>query len=167
MSGSDKIALTLDVNGELVDVLVPATRTLLDVLRDDLSLTGAKKACNIGTCGSCTVLVDGAPARACICLAATMPGHEITTIEGLGDGRTPSAVQRAFVDAGAIQCGFCMPGMIVAATALLYEEDDPDTDTIRRGLAGNLCRCSGYVRVVEAVRLAARYRQEALAEAAE
>ncbi|MEQ8498641.1 MAG: (2Fe-2S)-binding protein, partial [Sneathiellaceae bacterium] len=150
----------LTVNGERHDVLAPAHRTLLDLLRDQLGLTGAKKACNAGICGACTVLLDGEPARACLCLAANVGDRPVTTVEGLSPGNSLSAVQRAFVDTGAIQCGFCMTGMIVSATALLDELPDPDVGQIREGLSGNLCRCSGYVKVVEAVQLAARYRRE-------
>lgn len=160
MSEGNRRHLSLTVNGEGHEVLAPVHRTLLDLLRDQLGLTGAKKACNTGICGACTVLVDGAPARACLCLVATLGGREVVTVEGLADGSRLSPVQRAFVDSGAIQCGFCMTGMIVAATALLDEIADPDLAQIREGLSGNLCRCSGYVKVIEAVQLAARYRRE-------
>jgi carbon-monoxide dehydrogenase small subunit len=157
---SDRMAIALEVNNESHEVLAPAQRTLLEVLRDDLGLTGAKKACNIGVCGACTVLIDGAPARACLCLAASAQGRAVTTVEGLWQGNQPSPVQQAFLDAGAIQCGFCMTGMIISATALLAEKPAPTVDEIREGLSGNLCRCSGYVKVVEAVQLAARYVRE-------
>ncbi len=157
---SDKLHLTLTVNGETQEVLAPPERTLLDLLRDQIGLTGAKKACNAGICGSCTVLLDGEPARACLCLAATIGDRPVTTVEGLMTGNRLSPVQQAFVDSGAIQCGFCMTGMIVSATALLAENPDPDVDAIREGLSGNLCRCSGYVKVIEAVQLAARYQRE-------
>ena len=148
------IAFSVCVNGENHALCIPAHRTLLDLLRDDLALTGAKKACNAGTCGACNVLVDDAPVRSCLCLAVTVARKHVTTIEGLASGPSLSAVQRAFVDAGAIQCGFCMPGMIVSATALLMENPKPTRDEIRTAIAGNLCRCSGYVKVVEAIELA-------------
>jgi aerobic-type carbon monoxide dehydrogenase small subunit (CoxS/CutS family) len=151
---SAKLPVALDVNGETHEILVPASKTLLDVLRQDLHLTGAKRACNQGVCGSCTVLLDGDSVRACLCLAVNCEGQSIVTIEGLADGGRLSIVQQAFVDAGAIQCGFCMPGFIIAATALLKENASPSEAEIRDGIAGNLCRCSGYVKVIDAVRLA-------------
>jgi aerobic carbon-monoxide dehydrogenase small subunit len=145
----------LTVNGQAHRVRIAGTETLLDVLRDQLGLTGAKRGCNQGVCGSCTVLINGMAARACLCLAGLVGDAAVTTVEGLGyDGRL-SPVQQAFVDTGAIQCGFCMPGMVVAATALLAENPRPSDDQIREGLAGNLCRCSGYVKAIEAVRKAA------------
>ncbi len=150
------INITLKVNGEERALALPATRTLLEALRSDLKLTGSKNACNQGVCGACTVLLDGAPVNACLVLAANVAGRDIVTIEGLGEGGTLSPMQQAFVDAGAIQCGFCMSGMIVSATAFLTENPKPTRDEIRQALSGNLCRCSGYVRVVDAVELAAR-----------
>jgi carbon-monoxide dehydrogenase small subunit len=150
------MTLSLKVNGEVRELSLPATRTLLQVLRDDLGLTGTKNGCAQGVCGACTVLIDGAPARACLALAAVLPGREITTIEGLVTGDALGPVQQAFVEAGAIQCGFCMPGMIIQATALLRETPAPTVDDIRHAISGNLCRCSGYVKVIEAIRLAAR-----------
>jgi carbon-monoxide dehydrogenase small subunit len=152
---------TLTVNGEEATVTVPPVKLLIDVLRDDLGLTGTKRGCNQGVCGSCTVLLDGEPVCSCLCLVATVSNAYVTTIEGLAQGGKPSAVQKAFLDTGAIQCGFCMPGMIVAATALLAESSDPTDDQIRRAISGNLCRCSGYVKVIEAIRLVgARNRQQ-------
>jgi len=128
----------------------------MTVLRDDLGLTGTKNGCDQGVCGSCTVLIDGTPARACLALAAVLAGAEIVTIEGLAEGDALSPVQRAFLDAGAIQCGFCMPGMIIQATALLRENPKPSEDEIRHAISGNLCRCSGYAKVIEAISLAAK-----------
>lgn len=151
---SDKITVTLDVNGESHTLAVPATRTLLDTLRGELQLTGAKRACNQGVCGACTVLLDGKAVRACLCLTVNCSGQAVTTIEGLVEGTKLSLVQEAFVEAGAIQCGFCMPGFIVAATELLAQNPTPTDEEIRVGISGNLCRCSGYVKVVDAVRLA-------------
>ena len=147
--------ITLRVNGEERALSVRASRTLLAALRDDLKLTGSKNACNQGVCGACTVLLDGAPVNACLILAANVAGCDIVTIEGLGEGGTLSPMQQAFVDAGAIQCGFCMSGMIVSATAFLADNPKPSRDEIRAALSGNLCRCSGYIRVIDAVELAA------------
>ena len=147
--------ITLRINGEDRALSVPASRTLLEALRSDLKLTGSKNACNHGVCGACTVLLDGAPVNACLVLAANVAGRDIVTIEGLGEGGTLSPMQQAFVDAGAIQCGFCMSGMIVSAKAFLAENPKPSRDEIRIALSGNLCRCSGYVRVIDAVELAA------------
>jgi len=156
MSGG--MPVTLKVNGEEHRLTIPPARLLLDVLRDDLHLWGAKCACSQGVCGSCTVLLDGRPIRACLSLAVNSTGSEITTVEGLADGDSPSYVQQAFLDAGAIQCGFCMPGLIIAATALLKENPKPTADIVRHAISGNLCRCSGYVKVVDAVLLASRAR---------
>ncbi|MDP7642660.1 MAG: (2Fe-2S)-binding protein [Alphaproteobacteria bacterium] len=147
--------ISLTINGEECALSVPASRTLLEALRDDMALTGSKNACNQGVCGSCTVLIDGVPVNACLVLAVNVTGRDITTIEGLGEVGELSVVQQAFVDAGAIQCGFCMSGMIVSATAFLAENPTPSRDEIRTALSGNLCRCSGYVRVFDAVALAA------------
>ena len=147
--------ISLTINGEECALSVPASRTLLEALRDDMALTGSKNACNQGVCGSCTVLIDGVPVNACLVLAVNVTGRDITTIEGLGEVGELSVVQQAFVDTGAIQCGFCMSGMIVSATAFLAENPTPSRDEIRTVLSGNLCRCSGYVRVFDAVALAA------------
>ncbi len=146
--------ITLKVNGEEHALNVPVSRTLLDALRDDLKLTGSKNACNQGACGACAVLLDGTPVNACLVLAVGAIERDIVTIEGLGESGTLSPVQQAFVDTGAIQCGFCMSGMIVSATAILAENPKPTRDEIRSALSGNLCRCSGYVRVIDAVMLA-------------
>ncbi len=152
---SNKLDITLRVNGEEHALRVPPSRTLLDVLRGELALTGTKNACNQGVCGACTVLIDGLPMNACLLLAANITERDIISVEGLGEGGKLSVVQQAFVDAGAIQCGFCMSGMIVTATALLADNPTPTRGEIRSALSGNLCRCSGYVRVVDAVQLAA------------
>lgn len=153
---SERIEIELKVNGATHALAVPATRTLMRVLRDDLGLTGTKNACDQGVCGACTVLIDGAPARACLALAAVLDGAEIVTVEGLAAGEGLSPVQQAFLDAGAIQCGFCMPGMIVQATALLRDNKRPSEGEIRHAISGNLCRCSGYAKVIEAIDLAAK-----------
>ena len=156
---SDALDITLNVNGEERALRVPPSRTLLDALRGDLALTGSKNACNQGVCGACTVLIDGVPVNACLTLAVSVTGRDITSVEGLGEGGELSVMQQAFVEAGAIQCGFCMSGMIVSATALLADNPQPSRDEIRSALSGNLCRCSGYVRVVDAVQLAAERLQ--------
>ena len=146
----------LKVNGRVRQVSLEGSETLLDVLRVQLGLTGAKRGCNQGVCGTCTVLIDGRAARSCLSLAALAEGKDIVTVEGLAPQGELSAVQKAFVDAGAIQCGFCTPGMVIAATALLAEEPHPTEE----GLAGNLCRCTGYVKVVEAVHRAAAAQEQ-------
>lgn len=149
---SEKIPVSFSVNGEARQAFVRARDTLLQVLREEFRLTGAKRGCNQGVCGACTVMVDGRIVRGCLSLAANCAGREITTIEGLEvDGRL-SPVQQAFLEAGAVQCGFCMPGMIMAATALAAANEPLSDERIREGLSGNLCRCSGYVKVIDAVR---------------
>jgi len=143
--------LTLVVNGEERCARVAANATLLDVLRDHLDLTGAKNGCNMGECGACTVLVDGRPVSSCLTMALAVEGRRITTIEGLaGDGRL-HPLQQAFLDHGAVECGFCTPGMVLTAKALLDEVPEPSEEEIRVYLRGNLCRCTGYAKVVEAV----------------
>jgi carbon-monoxide dehydrogenase small subunit len=149
------IAVTLAVNGAEHKLRIAPEETLLAVLRERLHLTGAKEGCGKGECGACTVLLDGRPVNACLLLAADAQGCQVTTIEGLGaDGLHP--VQQAFVQLGAVQCGFCTPGLVLAAKALLDENPDPDDHVIRRAISGNLCRCTGYAKVVEAIRAAAR-----------
>ena len=149
---SERIPVSFSVNGEARQAFVRARDTLLQVLREEFGLTGAKRGCNQGVCGACTVMVDSRIVRGCLSLAANCAGREITTIEGLEvDGRL-SPVQQAFLEAGAVQCGFCTPGMIMAATALAEANEPLSDDRIREGLSGNLCRCSGYVKVVDAVR---------------
>jgi carbon-monoxide dehydrogenase small subunit len=145
--------ITLDVNGRARRVAVAAETTLLTVLRDDLRLTGAKRGCNQGVCGACTVLIDGGPVRGCLTLAMDAEGRAIVTVEGLGAELNP--VQAALAELGAVQCGFCTPGIVMAATAFLRDHPRPSIDQVREGLAGNLCRCSGYRKVVEAVHRAA------------
>jgi aerobic carbon-monoxide dehydrogenase small subunit len=145
-----KLPMMLTVNGVLHDVLAAAPATLLDVLRSALGLTGSKRGCNHGVCGACTVLLDGKPARSCLTLAIDVGERPVTTIEGIAGADGFSAVQRALVDAGAIQCGFCTPGFVIALTELFAREPKPSRDQIRTALSGNLCRCSGYVKIIEA-----------------
>jgi aerobic-type carbon monoxide dehydrogenase small subunit (CoxS/CutS family) len=147
---SAKIHSVLSVNGEQRDVFLSAHTTLLQALRDSLFLTGTKRGCNHGVCGACTILLDRAPARACLTLACDVGDRQVVTIEGLSDGPEFSAVQRALVDAGAVQCGFCTPGFVVALTDLFERRAHPDRAEIRAALSGNLCRCSGYVKIVAA-----------------
>ena len=150
-----KRAVTLTVNGEPQDLLVRPDRTLLDVLRRDLRLTGAKEGCDVGECGVCTVLLDGVPVRACLTLAVDVRARQVTTIEGLASHGRLHPVQEAFVREGAIQCGFCSPGMILVAKALLDETPTPTEEAVRQALSGNLCRCTGYGKIVSAILSAA------------
>lgn len=147
--------VTLTVNGKANEVSCGATTTLLTVLRDTLALTGSKRGCNQGVCGACTVLVDGTPVRACLTLAANTEGQSITTIEGLPDGGDLKPIQQAIIDSDAVQCGFCTSGMILTAHEFLQRNNNPSIDDIRTALSGNICRCSGYRRIVDAVALAA------------
>ncbi len=155
----------LQVNGDTVEVAAPEHWTLLEVLRYKLGLTGSKQGCDKGDCGACTVLLDGTPTLACLCLAASAEGKAITTIEGLlpahraqgGKGADP--LQDAFDRSGALQCGFCQPGMILSAKALLNQNPNPSLQEIRQALAGNLCRCTGYTQIFEAIQAAAKEMQ--------
>jgi carbon-monoxide dehydrogenase small subunit len=151
-----KEVLRLCVNGQGREVLVKPYSTLLEVLREDLRLTGTKHGCETGECGACTVLIDGVPKLSCVVLPAQAEGTEVTTIEGVADGSTLHPVQQAFMDRGAVQCGYCTPGMVLAAKALLDANPAPSTGEIKEALAGNLCRCTGYVSIVEAVQEAGR-----------
>jgi carbon-monoxide dehydrogenase small subunit len=148
-----KIALT--VNGEREEADVWEGESLLFALRERLGLPGSKNACEQGECGSCSVLLDGELVCACLVLAAQADGHEVVTVEGLADEDGLHRVQEAFVEAGAVQCGFCTPGLVVATAALLERTPDPSEDEIREALSGNLCRCTGYAKIFDAVRLAA------------
>jgi aerobic carbon-monoxide dehydrogenase small subunit len=157
----DRHKITLTVNGGVRTLEIGRRETLLDVIREQLGLTGTKYGCGTGDCGTCMVLVDGEPTTSCNYLARRADGKQITTIEGLTNGEQLSPVQQAFVDAGAVQCGFCIPGMVVTATALLRRNPSPSRDEIARALDGNLCRCTGYVKIVDAIELAARRLREA------
>ena len=147
--------IRFDINGESYVLTVPVERTLLELLRDDLHLTGTKCGCDTGECGSCTVIIDERPFRSCLTLAVDVQDRRITTIEGLATGTELHPVQRAFIEKQAIQCGFCSPGMILTAKAFLNENPKPTREEVRRGLAGNICRCTGYQKIVEAVLSAA------------
>jgi aerobic-type carbon monoxide dehydrogenase small subunit (CoxS/CutS family) len=149
--GPGPVPLKLRVNGATQTVTVEPRVTLLNALRNHLDLTGAKQVCDRGGCGGCTVLLDGEPVKACMMLAADAEGREITTVEGLGTPEKMSPLQAAFVEADALQCGFCTPGFVVSGTALLAKNPDPTLDEIKKGLAGNLCRCGTYSRIFEAV----------------
>lgn len=142
----------LKINGEVRQVRADGATTLLDVLRQQMGLNGAKCGCNQGLCGACNVLLDGKAVRSCLVIAATATDREIETIEGLEQNGELSPMQQAFLDTGAVQCGFCMPGMVLSATALARENPKAGVEEIRDAISGNLCRCSGYVKVVDAVR---------------
>ena len=156
-----KEILNFTVNGDPVSVAVEPNRMLLEVLREQLELTGAKEGCGMGECGACTVIVNGRNVNSCIMPALEAEGAEVVTVEGLlgEDGRL-SILQQAFIDKGGVQCGFCTPGMVLSAKALLDENPNPTEDEVRRGLAGNICRCTGYTQIVDAVLTAAKKGQE-------
>jgi carbon-monoxide dehydrogenase small subunit len=147
--------VALMVNGERRELLLPVHKTLLEVLREDMQLTGTKHGCELGECGTCTVLVDGRPELSCLVLPVQVEGKAITTIEGLAAGATLHPLQQAFAELGAAQCGYCTPGILLSAKSLLETNATPSRDEIREALAGNLCRCTGYVKILEAVELAA------------
>jgi carbon-monoxide dehydrogenase small subunit len=151
--------LSLTVNGIKHELELPANRTLFQLLRDDLDLVGTKDACRQGVCGSCTVLVDGIPMRSCLALAVRCQNKQVTTVEGLAADGMISGLQQAFIDAGAVQCGYCTPGMLMMATALLSENPAPTAEEVREALIGNLCRCTGYAPIIRAVLAAAGNRE--------
>jgi carbon-monoxide dehydrogenase small subunit len=147
--------LTCTVNGVIHTAMVPVRKTLLDFVREDLMLTGSHAGCEHGVCGCCNVLLDGELVRACIMLAVQADGHEVTTIEGVGTSRKMHPVQAAFAEHHGLQCGYCTPGMIMAAVDLLQSNPKPTEQEIREAIAGNLCRCTGYMQIVEAIKAAA------------
>jgi len=156
-----RTGIELTVNGRTRDVSVPPRMTLVDCLRDELRLTGTHVGCEHGVCGACSVLLDGAPIRSCLMFAVQAEGHEITTVEGLADADgTLSAIQDSFWENHALQCGYCTPGMLIVVQALLAENPDPSEADIREAISGNLCRCTGYQQIVEAIAEAARRRRE-------
>lgn len=148
---SDTLPIQITVNGHLRRIEVRPSETLLDVLRDDLELTGTKECCLVGECGACTVLVDGRAVDSCLVLAVEADGASVTTVEGLAVDGELSPLQQAFLDKGAVQCGFCIPGQLMAAEALLASNPHPTVEQVQEGLAGNLCRCAGYLQITEAV----------------
>jgi aerobic-type carbon monoxide dehydrogenase small subunit (CoxS/CutS family) len=153
--GAPRLSLSVVVNGEPAVAAVDATKTLLEVLREDLQLTGTKHGCELGECGACAVLLDGDPVLSCLVLAPECQGRAVVTVEGLArDGRL-DPLQETFADLGASQCGYCTPGILVTARALLDREPQPTRDQIREALSGNLCRCTGYLQIIEAVEAAA------------
>jgi aerobic carbon-monoxide dehydrogenase small subunit len=149
------VRIAFRLNGADIEIDVPPDRRAVEVFREDLGLTGTKESCGRGDCGACTILVDGENRLSCLMLAIQLQGREITTIEGIGNRDQLHAVQQAFADLGAVQCGFCTPGMVLASVDLLQRNPNPTRDEIRHGLAGNLCRCTGYQKVVDAVEAAA------------
>ncbi|HEY3195214.1 MAG TPA: (2Fe-2S)-binding protein [Candidatus Dormibacteraeota bacterium] len=151
----DRHVIALEVNGERFELLLPVHKTLLEVLREDMQLTGTKHGCELGECGTCTVLVDGRPELSCLVLPIQVEGRKITTVEGMASGSQLHPLQRAFAELGAAQCGYCTPGILLASKSLLDGNARPTRDEIRAALAGNLCRCTGYVKILQAVELAA------------
>ena len=147
----EKILITLNINDKPCEIMVYPNDTLLEVLRDELDLTGSKESCGEGVCGSCTIHMDDKPVRSCLTLAMEAVGTKIRTVEGLANGDELSDLQQSFVDHGAVQCGFCTSGMLMSADALLKHNSKPDEKTVRKALAGNICRCTGYAKIVEAV----------------
>ena len=156
--------IKLNVNGEEIAVPIEKNWTLLYVLREVLDLTGAKCGCNTGDCGACKVIIDGEAINSCLVLARNAVGKRIETIEGLSNGTQLHPLQRAFVECGAIQCGYCTPGMIMSAKALLDKNLDPTDEEIRQAISNNLCRCTGYVKIVDAIRTAAKWMREGAAQ---
>lgn len=155
-----KLPITLNVNGDDYYISVYPTTTLVDAIREEVGLTGTKKGCAAGECGACTVHLDGEPVASCMTLAVQAVGHQITTIEGLANENTMSLVQQAFMERGAIQCGYCTPGFIMVAKALLDRNPNPTEEEVRTAISGNLCRCTGYQKIVDAIMDTARRMQE-------
>jgi carbon-monoxide dehydrogenase small subunit len=154
-------SMSLTVNNEREEMVVPSNMTLLQMLRENLALTGTKNGCSAGECGVCTVLMNGEPVNSCMVLAVECDGAEITTIEGLAHDKQLDPIQEAVIEAGGVQCGFCTPGILISARALLDRNPDPDDKEIAEALVGNLCRCTGYARIIQATKEAARTRSGA------
>lgn len=150
-----KHLIDIKVNGETYEIAVDPRETLLDAIRDDIGLTGTKKGCDMGQCGTCTVIFDGKAVNSCLVLAVEAKGKDILTIEGLAKGTKLHPIQEAFINHGAIQCGFCTPGMIMSAKALLDENPNPTEEEVKKAVAGNLCRCTGYIKILEAIQAVA------------
>jgi aerobic-type carbon monoxide dehydrogenase small subunit (CoxS/CutS family) len=150
-----RVIVELNVNGERSELLLPVHKTLLEVLREDMRLTGTKHGCELGECGTCTVLVDGRPELSCLLLPVQLEGRAVMTVEGMAVGSELHPLQRAFAELGAAQCGYCTPGILLAAKSLLETTPRPSRDEVREALAGNLCRCTGYTKILDAVELAA------------
>jgi aerobic-type carbon monoxide dehydrogenase small subunit (CoxS/CutS family) len=150
-----RVRIALTVNDESREALAPVHKTLLEVLREELGLTGTKHGCELGECGTCTVLVDGEPVLSCLVLPVEVEGRRITTVEGMAQGGRLHPLQQAFAELGAAQCGYCTPGILLTATALLAERPSPTRQEVKEALAGNLCRCTGYTKILDAVELAA------------
>ena len=158
----EKQSLHITVNGEYSEVYIKPKRLLVEVLRDELGIAGTKRGCNTGACGACTVLLDGVLVKSCSVLAMQADGAEVTTVEGLADGAKLTPIQRAFLDHGAYQCGFCTPGMLMSATGLLNENPKPTKEEIKEGIHGNICRCTGYNSIIRAITAVAegKYKEE-------
>lgn len=157
---TEKNTITLTVNGEVHEILVKPNTSLLDVLRNELDLTGTKRGCDTGDCGACTVIMDGKAVDACLVLAMKADGRNIVTIEGLANGNKLDPIQQAFLEKGAVQCGFCTPGMALSTKALLDKNPNPTKEEIKAGIAGNLCRCTGYTKIIEAIQTASQKMSE-------
>lgn len=155
MTPIEQEPIRLTVNGDEYQILIKPWATLLDVLREEIDLTGTKEGCGVGECGACTVLMDGDAVNACLVLAGEANGRSITTIEGLAKGNVLHPIQQAFVEVGGMQCGFCTPGMILSTKALLDKNPNPSEEEIRKGLEGNFCRCTGYTKIIASVKAAA------------
>ncbi|HMG35578.1 MAG TPA: (2Fe-2S)-binding protein [Blastocatellia bacterium] len=165
---NQKAQIQFSLNGEMTETAFLPHKTLLELLREDLALTGTKHGCELGECGACTVLVDGHPVLSCLVLGLDVEGHEVTTIEGMSQGAQMHPLQETFADLGAAQCGYCSPGFLLAAKELLERDPSPSREQIKEALAGNICRCTGYVKIFEAVELAAaRMRGESAEPARE
>lgn len=150
------VEINFKLNGKNISLNVPCNKTLLDVLRDYLGFTGTKKGCDKGECGACTVILNGKPVNSCLVLAPQINGSEIITIEGIGSFENPHPIQKAFVEEGAVQCGFCIPGFVISAYALLKRNRMPSEEEIREELSGHLCRCTGYIKIIRAIQKASR-----------